>query len=84
MVTGASGSVADVKGDDMEIEEGGKPDETLDFQAVHDALLDLAGAVQEHFGDREPSEDELRVFLAQRLIAEGKSESEVEAILRDL
>lgn len=68
----------------MENEEGGKPDENLDPQAFHDALLDVAGAVQEHFEDREPSEDELRVFLRQRLIEEGKSEPEVEAILRDL
>lgn len=84
MVTGASAGVADVKGDHMENVEGGKPDEKLDPQAVHDALLDVARAVQEHFGDREPSEDELRVFLRRRLIDEGKSESEVEALLRDL
>lgn len=90
---GVNGSVAEVNGEwhtegEMENEEGGKPDENSDEnpdpQEVHDTLLDVAGAVQEHFGDREPSEDELRVFLRQRLIDEGKSESEVEAILRDL
>ncbi|MEX2621724.1 MAG: hypothetical protein WD250_16025 [Egibacteraceae bacterium] len=68
----------------MENEGGGRRDETLDPQALHDALLDVAGAVHEHFGDREPSEEELRVFLRQRLIDEGKSESEADAMLRDL
>lgn len=53
-------------------------------QAVHDALLDLASAVDEHFGDREPSEEEVRAFLRQRLMAEGKSEAEADAVLRDL
>lgn len=68
----------------MENEESGKPDKDLNPQGVHDALLDVARAVQEHFGDREPTEDELRVFLRHRLIEEGKSKSEVEAILRGL
>lgn len=68
----------------MENEEGGKPDENPDPQAVHDALLDVAAAVHEHFGGREPHDDELRVFLRHRLIDEGKSDSEVDAILRDL
>lgn len=68
----------------MENAEGGKSDESPDPQALHDAMLEVAGAVQEHFGDHEPSEDELRVFLRQRLIDEGRTESEVEAILRDL
>lgn len=68
----------------MEKADGGTPDDNPDPQAVHDTLLDVVRAVREHFGDREPSEDELRVFLRHRLIDEGKSESEAEAILRDL
>lgn len=68
----------------MDSEQAGNPDESPDPQAVHDALLDVAGAVDEHFGDREPSEEELRAFLRQRLIMEGRSESDVEAILRGL
>lgn len=68
----------------MENEQSGKPEENADPQRVHDALLEVAEAVQGHFGDREPGEDELRAFLRHRLLDEGKSESEVEAILRDL
>lgn len=55
-----------------------------DTQAVHDSLLDLASAVDEHFGDREPSEKEVRAYLRQRLMAEGTSEAEADAVIRDL
>lgn len=82
--TGASASQTS-REDAIGHEEGGaSSDQDLDPKAVHDALLDVAGAVHEHFGDRAPSDDELGVFLRQRLIDEGKTESEAEAILRDL
>lgn len=68
----------------MDSDPAGESEDVVDAQALHDALLDLAGAADEHFGDREPSEEELRAFLRQRLIAEGKSEAEADAAVRDL
>lgn len=56
--------------------------EATDWQAVHDAMLDASAAMAEHFGDRDPSEEEVRSFLRQRLLAQGRSEEEVDAVLR--
>lgn len=68
----------------MDDREDEATDEGADPQAVHDAMLDVVAAVHEHFGGREPGEEELRGFLRERLLAEGKSESEVDAFLRGL
>lgn len=54
------------------------------WQAVHDSMLDVMRAADEHFGDHEPTEEELHAFLRQRLLAGGKTEAEADALLRDL
>lgn len=54
------------------------------WQAVHDSMLEIMTAADEHFGDHEPTEDELHAFLRQRLLADGKTEAEADALLRDL
>ena len=41
-------------------------------------------AVEERFGDREPSEEELRSFLHERLVAEGRSPGEADRFLDEL
>jgi rhodanese-related sulfurtransferase len=55
-----------------------RPEHLQELEAVfHDALF----AVQERFGDTEPSEEELRTFLRQRLIVQGRTPAEADAIM---
>jgi len=44
-------------------------------------FLDVIFSVQEHFGDREASEEEMHAFLRQRLIDEGKTPEEADEFL---
>ncbi len=44
-------------------------------------LLETIEAVSEHFGDHDPSEDEIRTFLHDRLVAEGKTPEEADRFL---
>ena len=44
-------------------------------------LLETIEAVSEHFGDHDPSEDEIRAFLHDRLVAEGKTPEEADRFL---
>ena len=47
-------------------------------------LASVMGAIEEQFGDREPSEAELRSFLHGRLMGEGKSAEEADRFLDQL
>ena len=44
-------------------------------------VMELLSAVQEHFGDREPSEEEVRAFFEQMLASEGLSPEEIQTLL---
>jgi|GEM_PF-5950809 metallophosphoesterase superfamily enzyme len=59
----------------------GTPDDSVDPNVLHDTLLGLVGDVKAEFGEREPTEEELRRYLADRLRNEGKSDAEIEEIL---
>ena len=48
------------------------------LQRAQNQFLDTVFEVQDHFGDRVPSEEEVRAFLRDRLIAEGKTPAEAE------
>lgn len=58
----------------------------LDDDAVEleHALVELLSAVQEHFGDHEPTEEELKAFLRQRLEDEGRDAEEIDEIIASL
>ena len=56
-------------------------DRPPEMQRLQDDLLGLIFAVSERFGDREPTEEELRSFLREHLIAEGKTAEEADAVL---
>lgn len=58
--------------------------EQPDPHTVHELLLRLAYEIEQEFGDREPSEDELKAFLRRRLEAEGRAPEEVEQIMAEL
>lgn len=53
-----------------------------DGDGVAAAVVETAQAVQEHFGDRQPSEEEVGEFLRDRLVAEGRSPEEADRILQ--
>jgi len=52
------------------------------MQQLQDTFLEVIFAVKEHFGDHEPSEEEIQAFLKDRLIAEGKTPEEAEQLLQ--
>jgi len=56
-------------------------DRPPEMQRLQNEFLDVIFAVKEHFGDREPNEDEIHAFLKDRLIAEGKTPEEAEEFL---
>lgn len=59
-------------------------DPEINFDQLHDLVLTLTSELQERFGDREPTEEELQQFLTERLRREGRSEEEVQAIMREI
>ena len=55
-----------------------------DMEAFEKELTDVMAAVEERFGDREPTEAELRSFLRDRLVAEGRSPEDADRFLDEL
>lgn len=51
-----------------------------EMQQLQSTFLEIAHAVEEHF-DGDPSEEEVRLFLHQRLVAEGRTAEDAEAYL---
>jgi rhodanese-related sulfurtransferase len=63
-------------------EPGAGPDDSPDeYQRLQADFMSLVFEVQEHFGDHEPTEEEIRGFLRDRLVGEGKSPEEAEEVL---
>ena len=56
----------------------------VDMDAFEQELVQVMAAVAERFGDREPTEAELRSFLHGRLVAEGKSPEDADRFLDQL
>jgi hypothetical protein len=56
----------------------------VDPSELHDVMLGLVRAAAHHFGEREPSEEEMRAFFKERLVAMGKSPEEADAFLEGL
>lgn len=59
-------------------------DHEIDAATLHNILESLAHELQEHFGDREPTEEEVLEFLEQRLRSEGRSEEDVQRFMEEL
>lgn len=55
-----------------------------DMDAFEKELTEVMAAVEERFGDREPDEAELRSFLRDRLVAEGRSPEDADRFLDEL
>ena len=59
-------------------------DRPEEHKRLQTELLGVLFAVQERFGDREPTDDELRAFLRQRLIDQGRSPDEADEFLAQM
>ena len=56
-----------------------------EMQYIHHQFIEIALAVQERFGvGVQPSEEEIRGFLRERMISEGKSPEEADAFLAEM
>ena len=68
------------------VEPDPKPELDSDqMQYIHHQFIEIALAVQERFGvGAQPSEEEIRGFLRERLISEGKSPEEADAFLAEM
>jgi CBS domain-containing protein len=55
-----------------------------DVARLEKEFMDTIEAAQEHFGDREPSEEELRRFLRDRLVSEGRTPEEADRFLAEM
>lgn len=56
-----------------------------EMQKLHNDFLEIALAVQERFGvGAQPSEEEIRGFLRERLINEGRTPEEADAFLAEM
>ena len=65
-----------------------EPKEALsspEMQSLHNDFLEIALAVQERFGvGVQPSEEEIRAFLRERLIDEGRAPEEADVFLAEM
>ncbi|MDP1806368.1 MAG: rhodanese-like domain-containing protein, partial [Acidimicrobiales bacterium] len=68
------------------VEPDPKPElDSDEMQFIHHPFVEIALAVQEHFGvGVQPSEEEIRGFLRERMISEGKSPEEADAFLAEM
>jgi rhodanese-related sulfurtransferase len=56
-----------------------------EMQAIHHQFIEIALAVQEHFGvGVQPTEEQIRGFLRDRMISEGKTPEEADAFLAEM
>lgn len=70
------------------VRDGGEPGEVVEpeeplehLQRLEKEFMKVLFEVEEHFGDREPSDEEVRTFLRQRLIDQGRTPEEADALM---
>ncbi len=56
-------------------------DRPEEHQRLQADFMSLIFEVQEHFGDHEPSEEEIRAYLRQRMLGEGRSPEEANEVM---
>ncbi|MGI9118622.1 MAG: hypothetical protein ACR2G7_00550 [Acidimicrobiales bacterium] len=81
LVTDSAGKLLGVVEPEPEPEPGGDTGEEAAMEQLQGTFLEIVHAAEEHFGGREPSEEEMRAFLHQRLVDEGRSAEEADAYL---
>jgi rhodanese-related sulfurtransferase len=75
-VVGSHGAPGRVVAPDAPADDGSEG-----YQRLPADFMSLTLEVQQHFGDREPSEEEIRAYLRERLIDEGHSPEEADEIM---
>ena len=70
------------EGHDHEGHDHGTP--PFDLERYETELTEVMHDVEAHFGEHDPSAEELRSFLQDRLVAEGKSPEEAEQLLDEM
>jgi rhodanese-related sulfurtransferase len=70
---GAPGRVAEAEATRDDASEG--------YQRLQADFMSLTLEVQQHFGDHEPSEEEIRAYLRERLVDEGRSPEEADEMM---
>ena len=86
LVTTSAGRLlgaATVEGEAHEHDHGHEHDDG-GMEAFEKELTDVMVAVEERFGDRDPTEAELRAFLRDRLVTEGRSPEDADRFLDEL
>lgn len=77
------------------VDAGGRPGKVVEpepppddrpehLRRLEKAFLRTLFEVEEHFGDRQPTDDELRAFLRNRLVEQGRSAHEADALMASL
>ena len=56
----------------------------IDPERYEEELASVLQALEERFAGQEPSEDDVRAFLRERLVSEGRSEEEADRFLAEL
>jgi hypothetical protein len=84
LVTTSAGRLLGLATVEGEAHDHGHDHDHGDMEAFEKELTDVMAAVEERFGDREPTEAELRSFLRDRLVAEGRSPEEADRFLDEL
>lgn len=54
------------------------------LQRLESEFLSVLMAVQERFGDTEPSDEEVRAFLRDRLVSQGRTPAEADRFLEEM
>jgi hypothetical protein len=81
LVTTSDGRLVGMVEPEREPEAAGDDEDGSAGADLERDLLETIEAVAEHFGDHDPSEDEIRAFLHDRLVAEGKTPEEADRFL---
>jgi len=77
-------ATVEAAGHEAEGHEGHDHSAPFDTDLYESELTGVMEAIGERFGDREPSPEELRSFLRDRLVAEGRSVEEADRFLDEM
>lgn len=84
LVTTSAGRLLGVATVEAEAHEHDHDHDHGGMEAFENELTEVMAAVEERFGERDPTEAELRSFLRERLVAEGRSAEDADRFLDEL
>lgn len=63
--------------------EHGDGEDEAELERAEEMLIEVAHALQERFGDRDPTDEEAHEFMREYLLSKGKTPEEVDEILSE-